>query len=51
MNNKYIKWLLLVPFGMNIVTFGVLVVERMINICGLMIIYIAIYISYENYVY
>ena len=35
------------PFGMNIVTCGVLIVERMINICGIRLIYIAIYIRFK----
>ena len=33
------------PFGMNIVTCGVLIVEQLINIFGIRLIYIAIYIK------
>ena len=32
------------PLWMNIVIYGVFIVERLINICGLLLIYIAIYI-------
>ena len=35
------------PFGMNIVTCGVLIVERMINIFGMGLIYIVIYIRFK----
>ena len=35
------------PFGMNIVTCGVLIVERMINMFGMGLIYIAIYIRFK----
>lgn len=45
----YLSFLVVItsPFGMNTVTFGVLMVERMINICGRGLIYIAIYIRFE----
>jgi len=36
------------PFGMNIVTCGVLIVERMINIFGIGLIYIVIYIRFKH---
>ena len=39
------------PLGMNMVTCGVLIVERMINMCGMGLIYIAIYIRFKYYVY
>jgi len=42
-----LKWLLLVPCWMNIVTCGGLIVERLINICGIWLIYIAIYIRFK----
>lgn len=35
------------PFGMNIVTCSVLMVERMINMFGIGLIYIAIYIRFK----
>ncbi len=35
------------PFRMNIVTCGVLIVERLINICGMGLIYIVIYIRFK----
>ena len=35
------------PIGMNIVICGVLIVERMINIFGIKLIYIAIYIRFN----
>lgn len=36
---------------MNTVFIGVLLVEQLMNICGLGFIYIVIYIRFENYVY
>jgi len=33
-------------FWMNVATYGGLIVERMINICGIELIYIAIYIRF-----
>ena len=35
------------PIGMNIVICGVLIVERMINIFGIELIYIVIYIRFN----
>lgn len=35
------------PFRMNIVICGVLMVERLINICGMGLIYIVIYIRFN----
>lgn len=46
------KWLLLVPrFWMNIAIYGVLIVERLINIFGIQLIYIAIYIRLKYQIY
>ena len=39
------------PIWMNMATFGVLIVEQLINACDSGLIYVVIYIRFESYVH